>query len=535
MREALARGGGRQAGGVEGCGGVRGRSGRCGEGDREPAQGVCPGGVGRLGHGMPAPVPGSTVGMGLKGLPGAEFDSEGSDSNSGGSTCDVVGSTFDFGVSECHVDQSTSSLEGSTFDSEGSTSHVDRSTKHSAPSTSNSDRAECLKGGPGLGSAASVSRGAAAAGPCGRVGVRPGARTLNAWRGGRPTGRRRRRARGIDAQGSDAGRHGGLFGHAAGRRACRGRTPSSPCPAPARLAPLRQGLQVGDDLRPRQRGAQGGFHVVQAGVPAAHAPVAGDADRHLDEGAGAGAAGAQGGEGDAALAEGREGGFGAVEGVAVEAAVHQAVDGFPQQAHGFDNDLGAHGEGDEGVEAQPAGGGDEADAEDDADGGPHIGHQVAGIGLQGDGIELAAGPREGAGDAEVDGGGDAGPDEAPAGRFEGLGLEQAFRRGGDDGQRGAEDEDAFEAAGEIFGLAVAKGVAPVRRQAGDQDHPQGEAGAGQVDEGFQRIREEADGSGEPPGEGLERNGEERRGDGQPGVVMGLAVRHGCRPSPVPRR
>ena len=58
------------------------------------------------------------------------------------------------------------------------------------------------------------------------------------------------------------------------------------------------------------------------------------------------------------------------------------------------DDVAADEEGDDRVEAQPAGQHDEQDADDDPDRGPDVGEQVFAVGGEGDRVVLAPGPHE---------------------------------------------------------------------------------------------------------------------------------------------
>jgi hypothetical protein len=66
-----------------------------------------------------------------------------------------------------------------------------------------------------------------------------------------------------------------------------------------------------------------------------------------------------------------------------------------------------------------------------------------------------------------------------------------------------------------------KGCCAVGRIAGDEDHPQGKARPRQIDEGLQRIGQQADRPCDRPRKGLEGNGRKRCRNRQPRVVMPL--------------
>ncbi|MPM97794.1 hypothetical protein SDC9_144971 [bioreactor metagenome] len=72
----------------------------------------------------------------------------------------------------------------------------------------------------------------------------------------------------------------------------------------------------------------------------------------------------------------------------------------------------------------------------------------------------------------------------------------------------------------------------VGRRFGQRQHPQGHQRPGQIDEGLDGIREQADRTGELPGPALEQDGGDGGGDGQPGVALqrcrrvGVSFSHG---------
>jgi hypothetical protein len=73
----------------------------------------------------------------------------------------------------------------------------------------------------------------------------------------------------------------------------------------------------------------------------------------------------------------------------------------------------------------------------------------------------------------------------------------------------ANDEQALEAAGEVFRLGVAERVILVGRALGDRHHQHGEQRRGEVDEGLHRVRQQADRAGDPPCAGLHRDSGQR--------------------------
>ena len=98
---------------------------------------------------------------------------------------------------------------------------------------------------------------------------------------------------------------------------------------------------------PGSFGHQRGLDLVEQGVAVAHRPVARHPHHHLHEGGGPGAPGAQPLEGHAAGLEARQHARPG-DGVAVEAAVHQAIHRFAHQMPGFAGDVEADRDGDQG-------------------------------------------------------------------------------------------------------------------------------------------------------------------------------------------
>src|SRR5688572_31198199 len=133
------------------------------------------------------------------------------------------------------------------------------------------------------------------------------------------------------------------------------------------------------------------------------------------------------------------------------------------------------------------------------------------------------------GGAEVDergGGADAQPEKR---RLERLGPQKARDGGCQNARRSEDDQRAFDTRGEIlrFGKPVRMLVA--RRGRGEAQHGKREKRGCKVDDGLERIRQQANRAGQPPGEGLERDGGERSRDRQPGEALEV---HAGRMMPV---
>jgi len=182
-----------------------------------------------------------------------------------------------------------------------------------------------------------------------------------------------------------------------------------------------------------------------------------------------------------------------------------------------------HGDGErhERIERQPTGEIDQRHAGDDSGRGPDVGHQVLAIGLERDAVVLAPLADQDQRDREVDGRGDDGEAEAGERHVERPGRHEARERGPDDAAGGYDDERSFYTGGKVFRLREAVGVIRIGRRRGEAKHRERKQRRREVDERLERIGQQPDGPGQPPGRGLERN----RGDGgcnrQPGKALKL--------------
>jgi len=74
------------------------------------------------------------------------------------------------------------------------------------------------------------------------------------------------------------------------------------------------------------------------------------------------------------------------------------------------------------------------------------------------------------------------------------------------------DQRAFDPGGEILGLGEAVRIGVIGRRGREPQHRKGEQRGGQVDERLERVGEQAHRTREPPGDRLERDRHDRRGD-----------------------
>jgi hypothetical protein len=161
---------------------------------------------------------------------------------------------------------------------------------------------------------------------------------------------------------------------------------------------------------------------------------------------------------------------------------------------------------------------------DDADRGPHIGHEVVPVGFERDAVQALADRDEHQRHPEIDGGGDQGKRNAEAGSVDRVRRGESRRCGKRDAHRREDDQRAFGAACKIFRLEAAVGMPRIRRSGREPQHRQGEQRCGQVDERLERVREQTDRIRDIPGERLQDDGHDRRGERQPGVALKRAIR-----------
>ena len=153
---------------------------------------------------------------------------------------------------------------------------------------------------------------------------------------------------------------------------------------------------------------------------------------------------------------------------------------------------------------------DQRDADHHADRGPDVGHQVLRVGLQRDRAVLLARART-CTQASRPLSAELTTDSArpqPTCSI-GWGSKHPVRRPPRRCRAAAAMiSSAFETRRKVFGLVVPVGMVFVGRARGDRHHHQREDGAGQVDEGLHRVRQQADRIGDVPGQRLERDGDD---------------------------
>src|SRR5581483_7993636 len=171
-------------------------------------------------------------------------------------------------------------------------------------------------------------------------------------------------------------------------------------------------------------------------------------------------------------------------------------------------------EGDDRVEPRPAGEDRDADAGEDPDRRPDVGHQMMRVRFEGDRTMLLAGPQQAPGDGEIDQGGERGNDDARPDQIQRLRVNEAGDRRQDDAGGGDQNQAAFDAAAEVFRLVVAVGMFFVRLLVGDAQNDQGDQGGDEIDDRFERVGEEADRPGHDVGGAFQRDRQHGGGDRQ---------------------
>ena len=126
------------------------------------------------------------------------------------------------------------------------------------------------------------------------------------------------------------------------------------------------------------------------------------------------------------------------------------------------DDVGGDGNRDERVEALPAGHGDRDHAHQHAGGGPDVGEQVVGVGLQRDRAVRARRAQQDERDAQVHQRRHHGDREAEAHLLECARMQEPVDRRDRDADRRDQDQRALHSRGKVLGLAVAVRRGPRR-------------------------------------------------------------------------
>jgi 8-oxo-dGTP pyrophosphatase MutT (NUDIX family) len=160
--------------------------------------------------------------------------------------------------------------------------------------------------------------------------------------------------------------------------------------------------------------------------------------------------------------------------------------------------------------------GDEQDADNDPDGGPDVGEEVLAVGLERHRSVGTPGAHEQDADRTVHQRRHDRDREPEPHALDGLRVNEPVDRADDDDRGRREDHEAFEAGGEVLGLAVAVVVVRIGRARrdvqGDERHHRGD----QVHERLGRVREQTHRSGDEVRPRLQADRHQRRRDRQPG-------------------
>ena len=159
------------------------------------------------------------------------------------------------------------------------------------------------------------------------------------------------------------------------------------------------------------------------------------------------------------------------------------------------------------------------DADDHAGRGPDVGEQMPAVGLERDAVVLASRAQQHQRHREIDRRGDRGQRQAGERRIELTRRDQPRDGRPYDAGGRQHDQRALDAGGEVFRLGEAVGVIGIRRRGGEAQHRKREQCRRQIDERLERIGEQSDRAGQVPGERLERDRRQCRGDRKPGVAF----------------
>ncbi len=206
--------------------------------------------------------------------------------------------------------------------------------------------------------------------------------------------------------------------------------------------------------------------------------------------------------------------------------VHEPVGGAAQQRNAGEHDVDRDGERDDRIEPHPARRRDGEHRDDDADGRPHVRHQVVAVGLERDRIVAVRGGEQQARDREVHHRRDDGHREPEPDLLDGARMEQALDRRPRDGHRRDEDQRAFEGAREVLRLRVAVRVPLVRRTRRQEQQPQRRHRGDDVHDRLERVGQQADRSRDVPRERLQRDRHDRRRERQQREARQVRAVHG---------
>ena len=149
---------------------------------------------------------------------------------------------------------------------------------------------------------------------------------------------------------------------------------------------------------------------------------------------------------------------------------------------------------------------------------PHVRHQVMRVGFQGDGVVPLSGAGEHPGHKKIDERRRHRDGEPDPDLLDGCRIPEPLQRRPGDGERGYQDQRALETAREVLGLAVAVGVLLVGGAGGEGEHRQRHNRRSEVDQRLDRVGKQADRAGQQVRTPLQRDGRERRRDGDPRVA-----------------
>lgn len=238
-----------------------------------------------------------------------------------------------------------------------------------------------------------------------------------------------------------------------------------------------------------------GFDLVGDLVDALKGGGAGDGNGDVDEGAVAGAAGADAVDAEHAVDAGGGGFYLGADagGRSVGEDVHAALgEAKTDVEHGCGHDQRRHRVGvAQPGDAEALAGPDGGEAEEHHQRGPQVGGEVEGVGFEGLGVVLAGHAHQGAGAEPVDAEREEKDQEGEEGGLDLDPVDEAMDGFPDDPGAGDEEQRGLEDGAEVFELGVAVGVVGVGGLVGDADGEVGDDGGDEVEAGVGRLGEHA--------------------------------------------
>ena len=202
--------------------------------------------------------------------------------------------------------------------------------------------------------------------------------------------------------------------------------------------------------------------------------------------------------------------------------VHQPADRLPHQHPSPPQDVQRDESGDDRIEHQPAGEGDQRDADQHAERGDDIGEQMVRIGEQRRRAPPAPNAKQQEAPHRIDDGGETVDRQAKRRRIDRLRVEIAEIGLAQDGKRGDHDQHAFHHRRQIFDLVMAVGVVGVGRHRAQAHGKEGRHRGRDIDDALRRVGIKRHAAGDAIGRIFEREHQHADGNaakGQPDDLL----------------